>query len=88
MDHSISPTYESNEALVVDLKDFICRCPTRVMNFNAAIASAIDVGPEDMEAEGITNLDTYLLYCERLLRWVSEVRSTGDELLRKILVFY
>ena len=88
MDHTKAPTYNSKEGLVLDLKNFICRCSTRVMKFNAAIESAIDDGPDDMKAEGITTLDSYLQYCERLLRWVPNVDTTGDELLRKILVFY
>ncbi|KAJ5193478.1 hypothetical protein N7449_009620 [Penicillium cf. viridicatum] len=88
MDHTKAPTYDSKEGLVLDLKNFVCRCPTRVMKFNTAIESAVDDGPEDMKAEGITTLDSYLQYCERLLRWVPNVDTTGDELLRKILVFY
>lgn len=88
MDHSAPPTYESKEGLVLDLKNFICRCDTRVQRFNSAIESAIDDGPDDMKAEGITNLDTYLQFCENLLRWVPNVDMTGDQLLRKILVFY
>jgi phosphatidylserine decarboxylase len=88
MDHSTYPKYNSKEALVLDLKDFICRCPTRVMNFNAAITSAIAEGPDEMRAEGINDLDAFLLYCEKFLRWVPNVSSSGDELLRKLLIFY
>ncbi|KAJ5822417.1 hypothetical protein N7447_004757 [Penicillium robsamsonii] len=88
MDHSNAPTYESKEGLILDLKNFICRCPTRVRDFNTAIQSALDDGPDEMYTEGITTLDSYLQYCERLLRWVPNVDTTGDELLRRILVFY
>ncbi|KAJ5505147.1 hypothetical protein N7463_008021 [Penicillium fimorum] len=88
MDHLNAPTYNSKEGLVLDLKNFICRCPERVRNFNIAIESAIDDGPDEMNAEGIKTLDSYLQYCEGLLRWVPNVDTTGDELLRRILVFY
>ena len=88
MSHMVPPTYNSREGLVLDLKNFICRYPDRVMKFNIAIESAVHDGPEDMKAEGITTLDSYLQYCEKLLRWVPNVDTTGDELLRRILVFY
>ncbi|KAJ5689219.1 hypothetical protein N7462_003611 [Penicillium macrosclerotiorum] len=83
-----SPTYISKEPLVRDLKDFICRYTSRVEKFNSAIQSALKDGPNDMRAEGIADVDSYLRWCENLLRWVPNVTSSGDELLRKILVLY
>lgn len=88
MDNTKCPTYNSKEALVLDLKDFICRCPARVTQFNTAIQSAIEGAPRDMGDEKIEDLDGFLKFCEKILRWVPKVDSTGDELLRKILVFY
>lgn len=46
-----APTYNPKEALVLDLKDFICRCPTRIDSFNSAVDSAIDDGPDEMGQE-------------------------------------
>ena len=83
-----APTYNPKEALVLDLKDFICRCPTRIDSFNSAVDSAIEDGPDEMGQEKIEDLDSYLKFCDGLLRWVPSVDSPGDELLRKILVFY
>ncbi|KAJ5259465.1 hypothetical protein N7478_012446 [Penicillium angulare] len=88
MSNSTEPTYAPQEALVLDLKDFICRNKTRLGKFNAAVASAIENGQDDMEAEGIKDLNGYLKYCDELLRWIPTVKTTGDALLRKILVFY
>jgi hypothetical protein len=85
------PTYEPREPLVIDLRDFICRCSKRADCFNAAIATArnpMNGGLEEMDAEHIVTLDNYLEYCDNLLRWIPRVSSKGDELLRKLLVFY
>ncbi|KAJ5638377.1 hypothetical protein N7490_008256 [Penicillium lividum] len=83
-----TPTYNSKEPLILDLKNFICRSSERVDHFNAAIKSAIHGGRKDLNFEGIKDLDSYLQWCEGLLRWVPNVDTAGDELLRKILVFY
>jgi hypothetical protein len=87
-----APTYKAKEALVRDLKDFISRDPDRIRCFNKAIETAVAgsaEGDEDeMGNEGIKTLDDYLLFCDNLLQWVPKVRSKGDELLQKILVFY
>ncbi|KAJ5088733.1 hypothetical protein N7456_012349 [Penicillium angulare] len=88
MKDSTEPTYVPKEALILDLKDFICRKKTRLAKFNAAVKSAIEHGADDMRGEEIKDLNGYLRYCDDLLRWVPNVKTTGDELLRKILVFY
>ncbi|CAG8902684.1 unnamed protein product [Penicillium egyptiacum] len=84
----VYPTYVPSESLVQDLKDFICRNDERLTKFNNAVETAVEDAPRDMGAEGISTLDNFLQYCDDLLRWVPKVSSTGDEMLRKILVFY
>ncbi|KAJ5806542.1 uncharacterized protein N7503_004144 [Penicillium pulvis] len=83
-----APTYIPKEALVLDFKDFICRCPTRTDGFKSAIDSAIENCPDEMGQNKVEHLDTYLSFCDGLLRWVPSVDSLGDELLRKYLVFH
>jgi phosphatidylserine decarboxylase len=83
--------YVPKEALVLDLKDFIYRSDERVGKFNTAIADARNPkngGSEEMKAENIQVLDDYFRFCDDLLRWTPKVSSKGDELLRKLLVFY
>ncbi|KAJ5110290.1 hypothetical protein N7532_002935 [Penicillium argentinense] len=46
------------------------------------------VGSREMGREQIESLDDYIRFCDELLRWVPKVSTKGDELLRKILVFY
>lgn len=60
----------------------------RLALFNAAIKSAIAGGQKEMGEEKIKNLDTYLEFADKLLNWTPTVTSKGDEVLRKILVFY
>ncbi|KAI9927118.1 hypothetical protein ASPWEDRAFT_55384 [Aspergillus wentii DTO 134E9] len=60
----------------------------RLFLFNKAIKRAIQDGEQEMGAENITNLDTYLEFADKLIEWTPTVTSTGDEVLRKILVFY
>ncbi|KAA8651061.1 hypothetical protein EYZ11_008395 [Aspergillus tanneri] len=60
----------------------------RLALFNLAIATAIAQGEREMEAEHITDLDGYLKFADDLVEWTPTVSSQGDEVLRKILVFY
>ncbi|KAI9925113.1 hypothetical protein MW887_006521 [Aspergillus wentii] len=79
------------DSLVEDFKAYATREPTREQLFRDAIASAIhpaNGGAEEMKAEDIATLEDYFRYCHDLLRWVPTVSTTGDELLRKLLVFY
>ncbi|KAL3478031.1 phosphatidylserine decarboxylase-domain-containing protein [Aspergillus californicus] len=83
--------YEPKEAIVRDLRDYIIRSHQRARSFNFAIASARaknNGGQEEMNQEGIYDLDDYLRFCDDLLRWAPDVSSPGDALLRKLLVFY
>ncbi|KAI1630636.1 putative phosphatidylserine decarboxylase [Biscogniauxia mediterranea] len=82
------PTYD---LLVQDLKEYAYRDSGRKTQFEQAVTSAVDSnngGAEEMAAENIKNLEDYFQFCHNLLRWVPTVSSEGDELLRKILVFY
>lgn len=60
----------------------------RLALFNQAIADAIKHGQKEMEDEEIYNLDSYLEFADKLIEWTPTVSSKGDEVLRKILVFY
>jgi hypothetical protein len=60
----------------------------RLFLFNWAIADAVAGGEQEMKAEGISDLDGYLKFVDHLVEWTPTVSSTGDEVLRKILVFY
>ena len=60
----------------------------RLYLFNWAIADAVAGGEQEMKAEGISVLDDYLKFVDHLVEWTPTVSSTGDEVLRKILVFY
>jgi hypothetical protein len=88
MGHSTSPTYLSKEALVLELKDFICRCPTRILNFNTAITSAISDGPDDMGSRGNYRPRYFSPVLRKVPAVGTKVSSRGDALPRKILVFY
>lgn len=96
-------TYKPRHAIVQDLIDFINRRTpikndedskretplfSRLELFNLAIESAISHGEKEMRAEGITNLDNYLIFLDNFLEWAPTVSSKGDEVLRKILVVY
>ncbi|KAI1451800.1 putative phosphatidylserine decarboxylase [Annulohypoxylon moriforme] len=75
----------------IDLKNFIYRDRTRLVDFHNAIKSAKDPqngGDHEMSLEGINTLENYFKYCNDLLQWVPNVDSEGDALLRKLLVFY
>lgn len=79
------------DPLVVDLSEYIYRDERRTEQFELAIQAACDPangGSEEMAAENIGSIDDYLDFCNRLLRWAPEVSTAGDEVLRKILVFY
>lgn len=92
MSSSSFPTaYEPEAAIVRDLRDYIFRSYQRARAFNFAIASARakeNGGQEDMNLEGIYDLNDYLRFCDKLLKWAPDVSSPGDALLRKILIFY
>lgn len=60
----------------------------RLALFNLAIATAIDQGEKEMGEEHITDLDSYLKFADDFIQWTPTVSSKGDEVLRKILVFY
>ncbi|KAL4876990.1 phosphatidylserine decarboxylase-domain-containing protein [Aspergillus karnatakaensis] len=60
----------------------------RLFLFNWAIADAVAGGEQEMKAECIEDLDGYLKFLDHLVEWTPTVSSTGDEVLRKILVFY
>lgn len=60
----------------------------RLVLFNLAIATAIAQGEKEMADESITDLDSYLKFADDLIEWTPTVSSKGDEVLRKILVFY
>ncbi|KAL5003368.1 phosphatidylserine decarboxylase-domain-containing protein [Aspergillus recurvatus] len=88
---SLPMPYEPKAAIVRDLRDYIFRSYQRARAFNFAIASARakdNGGQEDMNQEGIYDLDDYLRFCDELLKWAPDVSSPGDALLRKLLVFY
>lgn len=77
--------------LVQDFKEYVFRDPKRKEQFDLAIKYAIDPnrgGSDEMKAEKIGTLEDYFRYCNDLLHWVPRVSTTGDELLRKLLVFY
>ncbi|KAI0594682.1 putative phosphatidylserine decarboxylase [Biscogniauxia sp. FL1348] len=79
------------DLLVQDLRDYVYRDDDRKLMFEQAIGSAVEPkngGAEEMAAENIKDLEEYFQFCHNLLRWVPTVSSEGDELLRKILVFY
>lgn len=60
----------------------------RLFLFNQAIASAIAQGQKEMGEEHITDLDSYLKFADNFVEWAPTVTSKGDEVLRKLLVFY
>ncbi|KAE8387596.1 phosphatidylserine decarboxylase-domain-containing protein [Aspergillus alliaceus] len=60
----------------------------RLALFNWAIETAIEHGKREMEAEHITDLDSYLKFADDFVEWTPTVSSKGDEVLRKILVLY
>lgn len=60
----------------------------RLALFNMAIATAIAQGEKEMGDEHITDLDSYLKFADEFIEWTPTVSSEGDEVLRKILVFY
>ncbi|KAG2416290.1 hypothetical protein HFD88_007505 [Aspergillus terreus] len=60
----------------------------RLFLFNQAIADAVAGGEQEMTAEGISDLDGYLKFVDHLIEWTPTVSSSGDEVLRKLLVFY
>jgi len=65
--------------------------PKEKKQFETAIQAACDPangGDKEMAAENIESVDDYLEFCNRFLKWAPQVSSTGDEVLRKILVFY
>ncbi|PLB48424.1 putative phosphatidylserine decarboxylase [Aspergillus steynii IBT 23096] len=83
--------YEPRTAIVRDLRKLIFAVPGRVSAFRNAIKSARlkdGGGQDDMNRELIYDLDGYLRFCDDLLEWAPDVSSPGDELLRKLLVFY
>lgn len=62
--------------------------PNRLALFNLAIRTAIAQGETELGAEHIIDLDSYLKFADELIEWTPTVSSKGDEVLRKILVFY
>jgi len=88
---SLSLPYVPKEAIARDLRDYIYRSQEKARAFNNALASARapqNGGLEEMDAEKIYDLNDYIRFVDELLRWAPKVSSTGDELLRKLLVFY
>ena len=88
---SIQLPYVPKEAIARDLRDYIYRSQEKARAFNNALAAARapeNGGLEEMNAENIQDVNDYIRFVDELLRWAPKVSSTGDELLRKLLVFY
>ncbi|EFY86616.1 hypothetical protein J3458_019586 [Metarhizium acridum] len=57
-------------------------------NFETAITTARRDAEDDMNHQKIHNLADFFRYVNDFLHWVPRVDGTGDEVLRKICVFY
>ena len=87
----LSLPYVPKERIARDLRDYIYRSQEKARAFNNALASALAPehgGQAEMKAENIKDVNDYIRFVDELLRWAPKVSSTGDELLRKLLVFY
>ncbi|KAI0122423.1 putative phosphatidylserine decarboxylase [Daldinia grandis] len=81
----------SYDPVVQDLINFVYRTDDRYQSFVQAINSATDPkngGDVEMSQENIKTLEDYFRFCDDLLKWIPEVDTEHDALLRKLLVFY